>query len=1017
MRAWEWVRTRVLGLDPRPAYQFDSAPRPIDQQFLELRGRGASVSRAEALTVPAVLKARNRFCSLATLPLVEIDPANHKVDNPLLRQIDPNVPNVVTMAQTIEDLLFDAVAWWEVTARTFDGYPSSARRWDPSIVSIDPPAGHSPLPSGVDPRDSTGVWIDGRFVPARHVIRFDSPNPALRVAGARAIRKALKYDRAAVMYADNPQPLDYFSPADGADPISDDDARENISEWRAARKAGGTGWVPASMKYNAVTSPTAADMQLVELLTQCSLEIANACGLDPEVLGVSTTSRTYANAQDWRRDRINDVYAPYMGAITDRLSMGDVTRRGYRTRFELDEYMRANPTERWAVYAVGLTNKVIDPEEVRAAEGLPPGAPKPAAAPAPAPAPAPADDPAAGGDELARRRAAHGFAETPARRSFEFTRGSFSVDGATRTISGVAVPYNEIATKYGLRFRFKRGAIEFSDTARVKMLRDHDFTRPIGVATAINDRDGGLEAAFRIGAGADRDAVLQDAIDGIVDGLSVGVDFDDRPEAGDVVPDPDNDGVLLIQRATLREVSLTAMPAFDSARVTRVAANQGGTMHTCASCGAQLVPGQAHTCATAPVPAATPAPAPAAPAVAHLPTAALTHDQMTAAFNAMVTALGHSPVPLNQAPLAPIGAAPAVALPAGPSVVDPTGRAGLAFVREPQPYRFDRRGNLVGGSHHFGVDVISALKDGDTAAYGRVLEFVRAQFDVITTDVNELNPTPTRADMYVDQREYQYPVWNAIAKGTLTDITPFIFPKFSSSSGLVGAHTEGTEPSSGTLVTTSQTVTPAAISGKAKISREVWDQGGNPQVSNLIWTQMLRGWYEALEAAAVAVLDAATPTAIALTAGGGTDGQTLAAELTAALAALHFVRGGFSMDKGFTQIDLYKALIAAKDGDKRPLFPALGATNANGTVSNRFGAVDVNGVLFLPAWALAATGSVVASSYLFDSDVVHGWASTPQRLTIDQTEVANVYIGLWGYRATAISDVTGVREITYDPVA
>src|SRR5688572_27643370 len=566
-------------------------------------------------------------------------------------------------------------------------------------------------------------------------------------------------------------------------------------------------------------------------------------------------------------------------------------------------------------------------------------------------------------------------------------------------------------------FRFKRGAIEFSDTARVKMLRDHDFTRPIGVATAINDRDGGLEAAFRIGAGADRDAVLQDAIDGIVDGLSVGVDFDDRPEAGDVVPDPDNDGVLLIQRATLREVSLTAMPAFDSARVTRVAANQGGTMHTCASCGAQLVPGQAHTCATAPVPAATPAPAPAAPAVAHLPTAALTHDQMTAAFNAMVTALGHSPVPLNQAPLAPIGAAPAVALPAGPSVVDPTGRAGLAFVREPQPYRFDRRGNLVGGSHHFGVDVISALKDGDTAAYGRVLEFVRAQFDVITTDVNELNPTPTRADMYVDQREYQYPVWNAIAKGTLTDITPFIFPKFSSSSGLVGAHTEGTEPSSGTLVTTSQTVTPAAISGKAKISREVWDQGGNPQVSNLIWTQMLRGWYEALEAAAVAVLDAATPTAIALTAGGGTDGQTLAAELTAALAALHFVRGGFSMDKGFTQIDLYKALIAAKDGDKRPLFPALGATNANGTVSNRFGAVDVNGVLFLPAWALAATGSVVASSYLFDSDVVHGWASTPQRLTIDQTEVANVYIGLWGYRATAISDVTGVREITYDPVA
>jgi hypothetical protein len=37
-------------------------------------------------------------------------------------------------------------------------------------------------------------------------------------------------------------------------------------------------------------------------------------------------------------------------------------------------------------------------------------------------------------------------------------------------------------------------------------------------------------------------------------------------------------------------------------------------------------------------------------------------------------------------------------------------------------------------------------------------------------------------------------------------------------------------------------------------------------------------------------------------------------------------------------------------------------------------------------------------------------------MTIDNIEVANVYIGLWGYKATAISDIAGVREITYDPV-
>ena len=52
----------------------------------------------------------------------------------------------------------------------------------------------------------------------------------------------------------------------------------------------------------------------------------------------------------------------------------------------------------------------------------------------------------------------------------------------------------------------------------------------------------------------------------------------------------------------------------------------------------------------------------------------------------------------------------------------------------------------------------------------------------------------------------------------------------------------------------------------------------------------------------------AAPAAIALatfTAGGGTNKATLVAELTAGLAALQFVRGGFSMDNAFFQIDLY----------------------------------------------------------------------------------------------------------------
>ena len=68
-----------------------------------------------------------------------------------------------------------------------------------------------------------------------------------------------------------------------------------------------------------------------------------------------------------------------------------------------------------------------------------------------------------------------------------------------------------------------------------------------------------------------------------------------------------------------------------------------------------------------------------------------------------------------------------------------------------------------------------------------------------------------------------------------------------------------------------------------------------------------------------------------------------------------------------------------------------------------------------PAWALAPTGVVAASSWLFDREVVHGWASAPQKLTMDAIKVATVEIGVWGYKAFACTDTSFAREVIYDP--
>jgi HK97 family phage prohead protease len=971
---------RWLSAMTRTRARFTSGP--VDQAVI-LNGitgvSGARMSRADALTVPAVLRGRNLLCSVATLPLLQRAPDKTVVANPLFTQLDPDVPNVVTLAMTVEDLVFDAIAWWRILDRGWDGFPVSAQRLDPQSVSLQAPAnGGSPanLPGGTDPHGAS-VWIDGVRTSERDVIRFDSPNPAVLVAGARAIRRALLFDRAAAMYADDPRPLDYFTPADGADPLEDDEARAIIAQWRAARKERGTGWIPGSLTYHSVDAPSPADLQLVELKKDSGLELANSFGVDPEDLGISTTSRTYQNDVDRRRARVNDVYSPYMRAITDRLSMGDVTKRGYLVKFDLNDYMKSNPTERATVQKMYLDMGVISVDEIRDAEDY--------AGPAPGTEPAAPDDPSeAAAMDAARRALVHLSAPTAAH-FITIPDQTFAVDLSARTIKGTVLPYGKYARTAGFEIRFAPGSLQYTDLSRIKLLRDHDPSAAIGYAVKATDTRAGLVVEFKVARGAAGDEALVLAEDGVLDGFSVGVDFD---AAVDAVTDPKRKNALMVNRAHWRETSLTAMPAFDDARVTSVAASlTGGTMHECQTCG------QVHAAGVACTPPAAPPATPPAPVT-------LTNEQFSA-FLAAANRLEAAPAPPEP--------------PAGPAHVSATRQTAATFVREPTPYRFDRRGNLLPAAHEFSADLISGLRDSDTAAYQRALGWVQAQFDVVTTDVNELNPTGQRPDMYVDQRTYRYPVWEAIVKGTLANNTPFAFPKFSSASGLVAAHVEGVEPTSGTFVTTSATVTPTGLSGKAKISRETWDQGGNPQIGNLIWQQMLKGWYEALEAAAVAVLDAASPTGIDFSASPGLANDDLDQALTAAFADLQFVRGGFTMDNMFTQIDLYKALVAAVSADGRRLYPALGPTNAGGTVASRFGSLDINGVTAYPAWALAATGSVVASSYLFDSAVVHGWASAPQRLTIDQTEVANVYLGIWGYKATVISDVTGVREILYDP--
>jgi HK97 family phage prohead protease len=1017
----------LIGVNSAAApYRFaETQPMPIDDAWRELHEPLTQpVGRDEMMTVPGVLRARDMICNAATLPLIQIGQDNIVQPNELLAQFDPDVPNVVHLAQTFEDLFADAIAWWEVIARGPDNRPTSVRRRPVESVQLQDPNTtkmRAPLPHGRDPRDAV-LYVDGREVAARNMIRFDSPKRPARVVVAQTIRQARSFGDAAAMYAANPRPLDYFTPKEGQPDPEKGLIRTFLREWRAFRKRHSTGYVPAWAELKAVDNVSPADLQLVQLWEHVAKQLAVALGLNPEDLGVAVTSRVYSNVVDERQNRINDVLSFFLRALTDRLGMDDITPPGSRIVPNLDDYLRADPKTRWEVYEIAHRIGAITVDRILQKEDE---APMTAAEKAAAKPPTPA--PVAGSNvrQLPARAAANAdqaatFADdaTPAHVADMRVVG-FAVDKETRTIRGRALPYGptEVATKFWRKYRFESGALVVpKDVGRVKFLEDHSYGAAFGRAVSIDDGPEGLDIVMRVARGEHGDRMLALAEDGVKDGLSVGVDF----EHADTIPDPLNKGVTLVRRAVLKEVSLTAMPAYDNARVTSVAASQDqpgkGTG----------VDDDANTNTSTAPPTSSPAPL------------QLGADQV-------MQMLGN---PALQAAFAAYAGAGATPPADAPPVVDPAANAlpghltasqTARVTAEPSPYQFGYtdQGDRVlvadtqRGEFDFSGDLLRCKRAGDleldnpsTDAGRRVAAFFNAEFATVSTgDVNELNPTINRPDMYVDQRDYKYPLWNSVNKGAPPNgVQPFMFPKFNSSSGLIGPHTEGVEPAGGAFTVTNQTVTPTAYSGAADITRETFDMGGNPAISNLIWQQMLRSRREALEAATatfLATLTAATDINLGVAA---TDAALIAA-WESAVADLQFIRG-YDFEMFAVEKILYKKFAQAKLTSGEPAYPILNPSNRNGTSATRFRQLDLAGVIGTPSWALPSTAAAPNNSWLYDQSTVYGWSTPPQRLEFagidadgDYAPVAMIRIAAWGYQAFANTDIGGVRQVIYDETA
>lgn len=541
---------------------------------------------------------------------------------------------------------------------------------------------------------------------------------------------------------------------------------------------------------------------------------------------------------------------------------------------------------------------------------------------------------------------------------------TFRVNQETRTIRGLALPFGDVGNNGYAAWSFAKGTLTWG---KVKVLDGHDWSKAVGVAE-LTEGDQGVEMTARIARGARGDEVLALAEDGVYDGLSIGLGEDTKFDTVD--------GVNHVTEAVVQEVSLTPIPAFERASVTSVAASAAPTK--------EGRPAMGDTDSKTPEVA---------------PKATETVTPAGADFSSITDAIAQGFAGLT-AGFPPREVVPA----AGPTL----------HVQQPPMYRFDG----YRGEHEFSTDLFDALK-GNRDAHARIDQFIGQQFATASTDVGALNPARHRPDLYVDSDPVVTPVYEALYKGGLTDATPFVAPKFSSATGLVSDHVEGTEPTSGNWKATSQTVTPGAVSGEVDITREVIDAGGSPQVSGLIWAEIQKAYDTALETKSAALLNDATITITELgtaPAVGSAD-DILVGTLTANLGTLPFLPYGSSFGSNvLTHVDLYTAMLAAQDADGRKLLPVKGPVNSDGSAGDRLQSIDLAGYKHVPTASLGATG-VNQKSYTFDSSFGGVWASNAQRISLNPSVAYGARVGVFGYVATAVLNAARIRKITYDNVA
>lgn len=318
--------------------------------------RNITVTRKKALSLDVVAKGRRVYASQTSRMRLR----NVKDGRPaptqmsLLAQPERDRAFASTIIWTADQLYFYGRTWWIVEQRDAYGWPAWVRRLDRSDAKF----------------DSAGKLIEAhgkKVADLEGVIEFEYIDGGLLNDAADMVRRGLIINAAAALAEDNPVPaLDLHNEGEE---LSRDKIEELLNSWQNARRKRGVGYSSKSIKVTPLGAPV--EGLLLSGRKAIDLALARHVGLPAWALDVPVegSTLTYQNRASRNWELLDLGLSPMMTAISSRLSMPDVTPRGWHVDFDTDQLTRDDMKTRFETYKIGVDGGFVTQDQIDAWEG------------------------------------------------------------------------------------------------------------------------------------------------------------------------------------------------------------------------------------------------------------------------------------------------------------------------------------------------------------------------------------------------------------------------------------------------------------------------------------------------------------------------------------------------------------------------------------------------------------------------------------------------------------------------